>query len=239
MNKLTRQQVILLFAFLMLTVLIFMIGFASLSGNQGLSQVSSVLAGVLGLYLSLFQLILPIIEMSRRDKKPASETFVNALAELQTANTYLASNMYKEAIDKATNVIKVLPKKGEAYQIRARAYVGAGLTAKALDDYEKAIALEPGFPFNYSGRASLLASLGEYRDAIPDFQRALAISPELTGSIYQLAYCYYILGQFTIAVKYFRQVIETPKTSTDEKSMAEDHIIRAENMLRLEQESEA
>ncbi len=174
--------------FVVAFVLILILVFAQLSGNPQTVQAGSTITGALGLLFVLVQLVAQLLDNIQKDKKPSDLAITNALTELETAKRCLEEKQYQLAIDKTTSIIRILPKKGEAYQIRARANAALGKVHSALEDYQKAIELEPGFPFNYSGRAQLLRDIGDYSGAIRDYSKALAVAPELSGSVFPPLY---------------------------------------------------
>jgi tetratricopeptide (TPR) repeat protein len=93
-------------------------------------------------------------------------------------------NEYQAAEHDLTQAIRIAPKYGYAYLVRARARWHCGRAEQAEADYEKAIHLLPKCPPDaYVARAQYRKCQGFWDLAIADFSEAIRLSPE-TAALY-------------------------------------------------------
>jgi tetratricopeptide (TPR) repeat protein len=221
-------------------ITVFLLGIVGVNAFLTLSDSSATMRDrILALSQTPLVLLLTIVEvypvlreLLQPKEELSDEELENAFTELEGASAALKQGRYEEAKDRATKVIRILPKKAEAYRVRAEAYSEIGKVASALEDYDKAIDLEPGYPYAYAKRASLLQKMGEYRTAIPDMEKTVALAPELPGQMFQLATVYFDLGHFKEAVSWFQEVLDHPDTTSHEKEMSREYLDRFENLQK-------
>lgn len=229
-------------AFIVLLLIVFsIVGFVTINEffNEG-DSISDKLAAAMSIALILvlaFIPVLPTIHGWLKPNKPLSDEQVStALTKLAQARENLDNKEFEKAVRFATDVIIELPKKAEAYRVRARALEELGKIPSALEDYNQAISLEPGHPFVHCFRAKLYQQIGDYEKAVPDMLKCLALAPDLPGQLFQMADTLFLVGEFDKASQFFQKVLEHSQTKEKEKEMATEYLKRIESMKKVQEE---
>ena len=229
-----RKVIVLIISILFLIIVVYT---ASVSIFTNASPTQARISASLSTSMTLifaFIAILPVIsDLLSHEEKLTDEQLNNVFEELASAQSLLKSGNYDDAVSKASYVISNLPKKAEAYRIRANAYVKLSKFTSALADYDRAIELEPGYPFVHCQRASLLQRMGEYEKALPDMLKCAAIAVELPSQLYQIGDTLFVMGEFEKAEKVFEQVVNHPNVKSNDKEMANQYLQKIENMRKF------
>jgi tetratricopeptide (TPR) repeat protein len=234
LNNMSRiRKIVFVIVVVILVVVIVILTASDFLGDKsflGLNVKTGLSTGTI-LGLTLLQVIPSLQDILRTEKNLSDEDVSNALSELAQADTLLKQKEFKKAMDKATIVIGILPKKAEAYFTRAQAHVALGQLISAIEDYSKVVELEPGHIFARIYRAIVYRDMGEHKNAIEDWEMGLLLSPESIGQIFQLALSCFDVGEFEKAHQRFQEVLDHPETSDREKKMAGEFVVRAKNVL--------
>jgi len=103
-----------------------------------------------------------------------------------------------------TNSIKILkihPKKAEAYNKQGISYYKKGEYELAISNYTKAIELNPKSAMAYNNRGIIYYKKGVYNLAISDFTKAININPSLAAAYKNRGTVYYKKGDYNLAQK--------------------------------------
>lgn len=87
---------------------------------------------------------------------------------------------WQEALDAATNAIKLKSDYTEAYINRAFAYQELGNYEQAIKDYTKGIELKSDYVLAYLNRGVAYGTIGNYQEAIKDYQIAARLGDTVT-----------------------------------------------------------
>ena len=108
---------------------------------------------------------------------------------------------YAHALQDASEVIRRLPNKAEAYLIRAKAGKMLGQIPQALDDYSTSIRLRPSAEAHYGrGLTYVREYQGKDREALDDFTAAIRFDPKHVGAYKSRAEIYSRHEQFQAAL---------------------------------------
>jgi tetratricopeptide (TPR) repeat protein len=144
----------------------------------------------------------------------ANESVSNRANAFFNRGTWLdARGQFDEAIHHYSEAIRLEPKNGERYYIRAHAYRQKGDTEKELADHNEAIRLSPR-ALHYIGRAYTLVRKGDVDGAIADFTRAIKAEPEWTNTWYHRAKAYTAKGDRQRAIADYRMILKLDPSST-------------------------
>lgn len=92
---------------------------------------------------------------------------------------YIEKELYEEAIEKLTQVVRTAPEFPEGYNQRAIAYFMSEEWEKSIDDCKRVVALNPFHFGAFTGMGHCYLRVGNLREAIDVYQRALEINPNL------------------------------------------------------------
>lgn len=126
-----------------------------------------------------------------RRHEPQRADSVAAQVYFQRGESYLALGFPDTAIEDFTDVIRIAPGDGPAFDRRAAAHLRLGDQYKALRDATMAIRLGPNAATAYRTRGLAYADGGQYERSVADFQQAIAEDATLAGELRpQLAQAY-------------------------------------------------
>jgi tetratricopeptide (TPR) repeat protein len=111
-------------------------------------------------------------------RRMGCESHRQQLAGLVRLNS---SQKYREAVDKATELIAAAPWLPEAWNQRAIAYYGLNRFPESIRDCHEALELNPYHFAAASGMGQCYVQMGEYPHALECFRRALKLNPNLEG----------------------------------------------------------
>ncbi len=98
-------------------------------------------------------------------------------AKLEAVQARIVRNDLEQAIEKATDLIKVAPKFAEAYNQRAIAFYKLGELEKSADDCKRVLKHNPYHIGALSGLGQCEIRLGRRDDAIATFKKAVEVQP--------------------------------------------------------------
>jgi tetratricopeptide (TPR) repeat protein len=232
--RLSKVQRWAIMALVAITLIAMLVNTASVLSDPNIStntRTGSIAFTIATLLLALAAVILPLMHRPHEEVVATDEQIENATSELAQAETLYRQGEHKKAIEKASSVLAILPKKAAAYRVRADANYALGRLASALEDYDAAIALEPGYPFVYSGRAQALRDMGEHEKAIDDWKRTAIFVPELEGTAFQLAMALMLVGRYAEAKSWFENVLADERVFERDKQRANTEIIRLNSLI--------
>lgn len=195
-------------------------------GNKGahyhaIECYQTVLAIKKDFYPALFNLANAYTSKSRIVE--AIETYMLALKSkpddidtlFNLAGTYADNKQYFSAIEYYTKVISNDP-------INYLAYFGRGYCYDALDDYDNAlIDFEITLKFTPDSKPCLLAkadllfNIGKVKESLPIYLKVLELDPHNEHSIFDAAYIYYELGDFSSAIHYLESLLDVTISYSD------------------------
>jgi tetratricopeptide (TPR) repeat protein len=144
----------------------------------------------------------------------ANESVANrANAYFNRGTFYDARGRFDDAIRDYSEAIKLEPKNGERYYIRAHAWRQKGNLQQELADHNSAIGLSPR-ALHYIGRAYHFMRKQDYDRAIADFTLAIKAEPEWTDTWYQRAKAYTVKGDKQRAIADYRMMLKLDPTLT-------------------------
>jgi len=118
-----------------------------------------------------------------------------------------ARHQLDEAIRDYDEAIRLEPKNGERYYIRAHAWREKGDPEKELADHTRAIELSPR-ALHFIGRAYTYMRMQDFERAIADFSAAIKAEPEWTNVWYQRAKAYSAKGDKARAIADYRALLK-------------------------------
>ena len=111
-------------------------------------------------------------EYTRKNTNMSVEEYINRGIERRD------SNNYKAAISDFTAAIRIKPKYGFAYYLRASAKSKLKDYYGTIKDLSKSIELNPDFSPQYNNRGNAKSKLKDYYGAIDDYSKAIEINPD-------------------------------------------------------------
>jgi tetratricopeptide (TPR) repeat protein len=131
----------------------------------------------------------------------------------------LSTKHFEAAICLLDMAVKKGDNRGSPYSWRGLAKKSMYQFESALVDYTKAAKLEPSDFKNYEGKAECKAKLKDHYGAIEDYLRAINLTNEKEYSEYHallgsLAGCYYVLGNFDLALANINRAIYLNKENS-------------------------
>lgn len=143
----------------------------------------------------------------------ANESAANrANAYFNRGTWHDARGQRDEAIRDYSEAIRLEPKNGDRYYIRAHAYRQKGDTEKELADHDDAIRLSPR-ALHFIGRAYTYMRKGDFERAIADFNTAIKTDPKWTNTWYQRAKAYTAMGDRQRAIADYRMILKLDPSS--------------------------
>jgi tetratricopeptide (TPR) repeat protein len=112
----------------------------------------------------------------------------------------LSRRQLPQAIETASEAIRLDPRSASAYVTRAAAHRIKGDADLALADYEAAIAIDPTNAVAYGGRGIILATKKDYERAIADFDTAARLDPTYANILRSRALAKSELGRLDEAI---------------------------------------
>ena len=97
--------------------------------------------------------------------------------ENNLANTLSSARRYEEAIDHATNAIRLRPDFPNAHLTLGNIYRLQGNNALAIFHYKKAIGLDPRNAITHQSLGSTFTDTGQFAEAIEHLEEALQLNP--------------------------------------------------------------
>ena len=97
----------------------------------------------------------------------------------------------------------------------ALALKGQFLYYEASEVFSQILMLEPFNDAVLCHRGHVYIGLRAYKQAAADFEMALRIAPEDWDSLYHIGLCYYLLGEYEAAEKYYARCYAVSKTEED------------------------
>lgn len=119
---------------------------------------------------------------------------------------YLFSQRFDKAKEDFTRWIELKPN-ADAYNYRGLAFGYIGDVENAIGDFEKAIQLDPKFTEAYLNRGSAYLSLKEVQKALDDFGKVISLDPKNPEVFYQRGRIYYNQGDAKKAIVDFSKAI--------------------------------
>jgi WD40 repeat protein/Tfp pilus assembly protein PilF len=113
---------------------------------------------------------------------------------LQASRLYLAKGEMEEAVERASEAIRLDAKQSAAYLVRAEAHRRLKRPERALADLAVAIRLDPSQPGPYVIRAEILKRRNMFDSAIADVTHALTLDPRNAGAFSVRAECRGAIG---------------------------------------------
>ena len=157
---------------------------------------------------------------TQQDKEKLTKQFAKAdekfaaTQKADKAKIFYDNGKYQNAIDSATQAIKLDNTLAVAYNIRGNAYYSLGQYERAIEDCNKALELNPKNDMAYNNRGGAYALLGQYKRAIEDYNKAIELNPKNDKAYNNRGNIYAELGQNEKAIQDFNKAIEiNPKLS--------------------------
>ena len=149
----------------------------------------------------------------------------NAELYFQRANANRYLRNYKAALEDLNMAIKLSPKKASYYLERAKVQYQLGNPTAAFSDCNTSIAYGTNNTEAFFLRGKLNAGFGKFKKAIDDFTRAIESFSDprdvKTEYIYQRGYTYYLMENYSKALKDYNWTISRGKNYTLLKERAE------------------
>ncbi|MES2828453.1 MAG: tetratricopeptide repeat protein [Bacteroidota bacterium] len=125
----------------------------------------------------------------------------------EEGEAYYVSRKYDLAIERFSQAIKIYPRYGNAWGMRARCYNELKQYDKAINDYTEAIRINPSY---VDVRAELYYELKQYEKAILDYSESIRIEPKAWGQYRKFigrGNSYFELKQYDKAIADYSQSI--------------------------------
>lgn len=150
------------------------------------------------------------VENPKRDKKKLDEQ-TKFYAD-RAKDNYDKKN-YREAVNDATEAIRLDPANVNAYTCRGYAYSELGNYRDAVADLNKVIELDPNNAKAYGVRGVALANTGDNKKAVADFDKAISLKPNDVANYENRGLVYGNMGDFKSALADFDKVISLKPTA--------------------------
>jgi len=102
---------------------------------------------------------------------------------IDRAEALAALHDYHGAVDDLTHVLKIAPKRAEAYIYRGAAYRALDRMDLALQDVERGVRLDPKNPSGFLERGNIKLIKGDVAGARADWQRVVKLAPNSPASM--------------------------------------------------------
>ena len=127
----------------------------------------------------------------------------------EEANRYfLDKRYYNDAIDSATEAIRLNPNFVAAYNIRGNVYTELQEYKRAIADYNRAIEINPNYSDSYFNRGITYSNSNNNGQAISDFNKAIKLDPKNAEIYNHRGMLYSKLGESQKAIEDYTQSIK-------------------------------
>lgn len=130
-------------------------------------------------------------------------------SQIAIGDTHFSLEEYDNAIKAYCDAIKINPENAKAYCKCGMALWEKDYTEEAIVAYHKAIAINPDYAIAQNNLGVIyLDDIGNVKESIELFNKAIDGNSNYTLAYFNLGRAYAILGENTIAAKYFQQALD-------------------------------
>ena len=107
------------------------------------------------------------------------------------------SGRYKQAVEKFSAAIRIVPDTGKLFHHRGAAFAEMGSFDAAVFDYDTAVRLDPAYPDTYLDRGNVRHAMDELDRALKDYTEAIRLRPDWAEAYANRAVVHAELGDET------------------------------------------
>ena len=136
-----------------------------------------------------------------KSQGPSSEQLQNLI------NLY-SRGQQQQALDQASEMLKLFPLSSSLHNICGAAYAGLKKFDSAIDSYKQAIKIKPDFAEAYNNIGNAQKNKGEFDSAIESYRQAIKIKPDLAAAYSNIANAQKNKGELDSAIESYKKAID-------------------------------
>jgi tetratricopeptide (TPR) repeat protein len=117
-------------------------------------------------------------------------------AKVRLAEIYFQLKRYKDAVDVASEALKLEPRNVSALQFRGSAYGASGQPAMAEQDFKMILEIDPDNDHGLFNLAMAYKDANKLNEAIETLSKLIIRNPEFPNAYFERGFCYGRMGAF-------------------------------------------
>jgi len=138
-----------------------------------------------------------------------------AIASVDVADSMVANDRPKEAVQWYRRAVVARPDYADAYQGLGHLYSQEGDSVEAAAAYEKAVSLDPSFKSSFNNLGNAYAMLGDFNRSRAAYERAIALDPHYVDAQLNLASVLASHGEVVPARSIYEQILNFDSKSVE------------------------
>lgn len=126
---------------------------------------------------------------------------------LQVISNLFNRELYQQAIDQSTLLLRQFPNSSEAYNIQGASYESMKNNSQAINNYEKALKINPNYIDAYVNLGLALKDKGDLSAAVVNFKKALKLNPHDTAIYCYMGNTLLDKGELDSAIEHYKNAI--------------------------------